>query len=860
MTPFSSIVSVCVLSLLAFQASAGEGSFSSPKTVFLDASGFSQSGCYAGLYGKDPNSGVAKLQSGGVSVSLSGEKALLCWNFNGHFALSKETLPADSTLKIELLVDAVKDFEGPLKLGFFDREDGKPGKPSLLSASLKAGEKGRRLRFAVPELSEGGAKGFYLSAGSPFEAIVREAAVVSLRDVMLDALPKLALFKNASLKLSGRTAGASSKVLLKAYAPDDPSFAPLLRELQAKDGLFESSFSKSELPEWRSCVFEASLPGVQAPEGVSIPVQAFVFPSLSSKALPALAVENGTLVKGGAPFAFVGINYPAFSLGFCRSRENRAALASEVKRFSDWGVSMVRLPLTVSMIQAAEGVFPDDPRWREELETRKINVGYIDEIDYFLDLCSEKGVYVAIDWHETPCNPFRYFTGGNTKDKDSGKPGDAIAWLCDDKTKAVKFDYSNPRHLKALLTTHSWMARHLKGRSNVLGFEVPMNEPYDAYMSVQANWSRVVTDCALAVKREDPERLTFSQCPNWAHNNEAWAFTWLNPYGLDGQGPHHYMANGPIPVRKGETHFLARDPERTFALSLPSLLFASMTWRQPMYNGEGGEHGADKLLPEMDHALAADYMYEASLAQCYAAGLAGHVNWTLLGPRDDVAIYAKHGPRYAKLLKNGPVDWSKAEVALILNSEAVHSSNGHNFSVVPFVDAMLSLHLGPVHYLPDDYLIYNGLARVSEGLEQVSGCSVDLSKYKAVVVDRRNLDQRVAAILERSGAKILWTDNVAKLPLDELVGFLAKSGVELDRRSPPGIQIAVGARNVLLYRRAGEGGRSLVYPAVKRNGPFKLVDESGKLVFSGTSEELKEKGFEAELGKWRSLILEIVEG
>ncbi len=837
---------------------AEEGALSSPRVSFLDSAGGSQSGCYVALSGKEKDSKISKDPGKGVSAKLNGRSVSLSWNFSNNFSLTPSSFADDPTLKIELVVESAGDFDGVLKLGWFKREDGKSSEPSLLKASLKAGEKAKRLLFELPPDPGCDVKGFYLAAeGAPLDVVVSEASVAALRKIRIEPVAKLQLLKAGSLSVSGQATQGVSKVSLKVSAPESPSFKPFVRELAAKDGRFEALISKSELPEWSSCELQAFIPGSSKPEDSSAPVQAFVFPELKSGPLPKIAIENGALVKDGKPFAFVGINYTAFSLGLGRSKDDFALIAKAVKRFDGWGVSAVRLPLSISMIQAAEGGFPDSPKWREELESRKLDTGFIEELDYFLDLCNERGIYVLIDWHETPCNPYRYFTGGNTKDKDSGKPGEAIAWLCDDKTKTVKFDYSNPRHLKALLTTHAWMARHLKGRSSVLGFEVPMNEPYDAYMSVQANWSRIVTECSLAIKREDPERMTFSQCANWAHNNEAWAFTWLNPYGLDGQGPHHYMANGPVPARKGAKHFMERDQDKTFALSMPSLLFASMVWRQPVYNGEGGEHGAKELLPELEHSLAADYMYEATLAQSYAAGAAGHLNWTLLGPKDDTAIYAKHGPRYAKLLKNGPVDWSRAEVALIQNTEAVHSSNGQNYSVPPFVDLMLSLHLGPVHLLPDDYLIYNGLSRVSEGLEQVSGCSVDLAKYKAVVVDRRNLDARVAAILERSGAKILWSDNVGKLSLDELASFLEGAGVEVDRRSPAGLQVAIGAKNVLLYRRAGEGGRSVVYPAVKRAGSFKLLDESGRTLFEGTAAQLKEKGFEVELGKWRSMILDI---
>ena len=75
--------------------------------------------------------------------------------------------------------------------------------------------------------------------------------------------------------------------------------------------------------------------------------------------------------------------------------------------------------------------------------------------------------------------------------------------------------------------------------------------------------------------------------------------------------------------------------------------------------------------------------------------------------------------------------------------------NGFNFACMPLVEHMLSLHIEPVHYLSDDYLIYHGLTRKSAGFEPAAGLGIDLaSKYKALVVDRANLDARIERVLE----------------------------------------------------------------------------------------------------------------
>ncbi len=839
-------------------ARAEDGRLANELVTLLDGAGNHPLGLYAANYSGSQVE-LISAPAPALKGQLANANQKLVWNFNQHADLAAAIYPAQPDCFVRLRLTSEQDCAPELGLGW-RLPAAALSSSSRLQAEFKAGEP-RELVFPLPPAPADKIEGLYLQSSLPIVLTVDRGAVISLRQTRLAAVEARNFLNHDSLELSGEAAPGVNEVevLAKAVAADGGAKLAAKRAPVAA-GRFSVAFARTELKPNLRVEFAARAAGREAP--ASVPIELFVYPALTGQTPPRLTCREGKLLREGRTFGFVGINYTRFQMPFCRAApDGFEIIARDVDRLAAWGMTWVRLTLNLAMVQAAEGVFPDNPQWLVEIEKRKLNAEFMAQLEYFLALCAEHGIYAVIDWHETPTNPYRYFTGGDPQAKDSGRPGTALAWLCPDPTQSAKWNLADPRHRQALLAGHAWLAGRLKDRTNVAGFEVPFNEPADAYLSCQANWSHLVAECCRAVKDAAPQLLTFANTTNYSHNTEAWAFTWLRPEGLDGYTPHHYIANGPVPIRPEakETRqpWLCRDREKTFALSLPALFFASQVWLCPAYNGEGGEHGAGELLPELPHAEAADRMYEASLAQCYLAGINGHVNWTMFGTKADFDIYPRHGPRYAQLLRAGPLDWSHAEVAFIQNTEARPTDNGQNYACVPFVELMLALHLGPVHYLTDDYLIFNGLTRQSMGLEQVSGSAIDLASYKALIVDRRNLDQRISRLLEKAAVKILWVDELEKLSETELAEYLTAQGVAVDRKTPAGIQLGVGPEHVLVYRRAGEGGRSRIYPRVKREGEFRLIDESGQTVFTGPAAQLAEQGVEVELGRWRSLILRL---
>lgn len=86
--------------------------------------------------------------------------------------------------------------------------------------------------------------------------------------------------------------------------------------------------------------------------------------------------------------------------------------------------------------------------------------------------------------------------------------------------------------------------------------------------------------------------------------------------------------------------------------------------------------------------------------------------------------------------------------------------------------------------------------------------------------------------------------------------FLVGKGVAVDTTTPAGVQVAVGPQHLVLFRRAGDGAFRLHTP-LAISGSFRLEDESGRTVFSGAAAELRERGVELSLARWRAAILRI---
>lgn len=611
-----------------------------------------------------------------------------------------------------------------------------------------------------------------------------------------------------------------------------------------------------------------------APGSVDVAVEhlgvAHTFPVevRAPRELAPLRVVGGRLLDGDKPFGFTGFNYDLMMLKFPRNAD-WTGLDADIALMAYWGLGAVRVPINLGMVQPARGVFPDDEAWSGEITSRGMNAAWMDMLDHFVERAGRHGVRLLLDWHRYPVDPYDYWSGGNNHDAGTGKEGTGFRYLAPSATEKGPLDLSDPEHLAALLDAHRWLAAHYRGNPHVLGIEIPHNEPHDAFMSIQSNWRRVTEQAAMAVKGADPDRLVFAMAPAYGHDVSTAAPTWQLPNIVDGNAPHHYMPNAPVALRPDaqdrHSPWLARDVDEVFSHAIASLFAPYSTSPGPVYNGEGGSYGWDSFLPDLPQAEAGDLMIEAGLAQYYAAGAVGQLHWALWHNAKDFVpfeeIFDRHYRRYSPVYAAGPVDWRSAPVALIQNPAAVPIANGHNFSVVPFVRLALDLHLPSFHLLTDDEVIDRLLTMVPTGLEQVDGLSADFD-YRAVVVDRRNLDERVRAVLasDTSTLPILWVDDAATLARDDLARFLIGAGVPVDQRTSPDYQLVTGPAHLVVYRRSDKNpGRDKIHPRIERPGTFRLVAEDGSVIYAGTSGGLLAGGIRVPLEKWRSAIFRIEE-
>src|SRR5690606_499943 len=182
------------------------------------------------------------------------------------------------------------------------------------------------------------------------------------------------------------------------------------------------------------------------------------------------------------------------------------------------------------------------------------------------------------------------------------------------------------------------------------------------------------------------------------------------------------------------------------------------------------------------------YMIEAQLVQTYAAGWTGSLGWTLTDNptvyKPVVDLYEQAYRRFAPVYSAGPVDQMGTDVLFVQNTAAVPVANGLNHACVPFARLTRDLHLAPVHYMTDDQLLATGLVQMAVGLEQVEQAAAGL-RYKAAIVDTRNLDSRALDLLRGTKIPVLVVDDAETLDRAKLAAFLKDAGLVLDEKTSP---------------------------------------------------------------------------
>lgn len=662
------------------------------------------------------------------------------------------------------------------------------------------------------------------------------------------------------LAIAGR-ASPDAAIMIQADGPDGRRVKEWRATAASSDGRFSFQIDPTALPSGPLTLRAASKPRGSETIHWSADTPLYLFPVIKpGHSLPMLSREGRNLLVDGKPWAFAGFNYTHFLLEYSLpGRANFQTAAEHMRQYGDWGITAIRVPLHLGMFQPRPGVFPDHPDYAGIIKSHNLDTRFYDLFEYTIAVAGHHGIRVFLDWHEMPTDPYRYFVGGNLTEKKAGEPGKGIAWLSDPygKEAAVPGD---PRHTKAIVDTNRWLARRFKGNGNLAGFEVPYNEPHSATDSAELDWRRLTAATILPIITEDPDRLTFGMPPAWGHSNVLPSTTWFPPDHLTGITPHHYLGNGPVAIRDDaksrHSPWLARDVAATFDHSMFAAALPNSAAPVPIFNGESGEHGYASFLPDMDRREATSYMIEAQLVQTYAAGWTGSLGWTLTDNptvyKPVVNLYEQVYRRFAPVYSAGPVDQMGADVLFVQNTAAVPVANGLNHACVPFARLALDLHLAPVHYMTDDQLLATGLVQMAVGLEQVEQAAAGL-RYKAAIVDTRNLDSRALDLLRGTKIPVLVVDDAETLDRAKLAAFLKDAGLVLDEKTSPELQLIKGPGHLLIYRRSGDGP-ARAFPRIDVKGTFQLIDEQDRVVFTGTAETLAANGLQIDLPKWRTAI------
>ncbi|HCD31555.1 MAG TPA: hypothetical protein DER01_04055, partial [Phycisphaerales bacterium] len=416
-------------------------------------------------------------------------------------------------------------------------------------------------------------QGLFMQMSQPGSYAVRSIELVTPSDIQASPLARDIFYKQNAVQLTGNVSAGIPVVHLSiAMDQKDGQHVVVDRNIATNNNQFTYTLKADQLKpgklyniQWRT--------NADTPNVIEQPV--FAYHQFTGKQLAKATVENGKLMANGKQLGFLGLNYTKFQLGYS-NKTDFEKLTRHLTQLNDWGVNTVRLTLNMMMIQPKQGVYPESPQYKDILKQHNLDPRFIELLDYHIKLAGELGIYTVFDWHEYGTRPYRYFVGGMPSDQKEGKPGTALAWLAPDNRTGVAYDYAKPLHRTALLDCHAWLAGHFKGNPNVLGIEVPFNEPHDQFAAVETNLRKMIDECAKAVKRQDPDRLCFGMTSSYSHDNATPTSTWLIPDRVDGLGSHFYMANGPIPLRPDARTFkqpwLARDIDQTFYLGTASVL------------------------------------------------------------------------------------------------------------------------------------------------------------------------------------------------------------------------------------------------------------------------------------------------
>ena len=574
-------------------------------------------------------------------------------------------------------------------------------------------------------------------------------------------------------------------------------------------------------------------------------------PAKSAEDLPPAPCKVSPLRRDGAvlndaegrTMRFFGANTFHSHLNWSLRLEYEDASAA-LRGMAERGFNLVRVPLNMSHLQPARGVFPDNPRYAAEMTKHNLDPGWIEFLDWLVDYAGGLGVYVLLEFHELPTDPYRYFAGGDPEARAEKRPGGGVAWMSEDAVLK-----GEPQALQAIVDAHGWLAAHFRGKAALAGIEVPFNEPYDEWWSRPQNYRQAAVSCARAIKQADPSRLVFLGCDGWGAGNLNPTCTWDVPEEVDAVVPHFYLVLH-APVRLRGDHWTLKDTDHAYSVGAFAWALPFTACRVPVLLGEFGEAAGDLKVfdPEAQEALTAARIVDHTIAQGLAAGLQGFCHWAWgthdgSGTRAALREYAAFLQPSAALPRGG-----QPEVVLIVRASGSATAGGILQGLGPITDVLLGAQVTSVRLVRDDEM------KAARGRKDVALGEL-MDGAKAILVDQDVDSGELDGLIEQANEKVYRCD-FRRPEADPLYDHLLAGGVALNRKSPPGILFCLATEGLMLYNRYSSGGEVKVYPRLNREGRFSLCEAgSGKLVFNGDAGGLYERGAVVTVRKWQVTVL-----
>ncbi len=308
----------------------------------------------------------------------------------------------------------------------------------------------------------------------------------------------------------------------------------------------------------------------------------------SAFAISPLAIRDGKLIdaKSGKPIGLFGVNLFETHLGWA-IRQDIGEMELNLEAIAKCGFNAIRVPMNMSYIEPAPNVFPDDAQYGEIMRKHRLKDGFVQFLDALVEKASKLGLYVVLEFHELPSDPWRYFAGGNEQLRKTGKHGGAISWMAkltlreDGTIEKVELDWEKAfEHVPKAL---AWLAKHYKGNPTIAAIEVPWNEPVGGLANEEESYFNLVQECAKAVKNADRNRLVFMDTQDWGAcvNFLPPSSCWRVPEEVDALFPHFY--------------FGMHCPDMPFEMSLKvaaaNWVSWFLAWGKPVLVGEYGIAG-----------------------------------------------------------------------------------------------------------------------------------------------------------------------------------------------------------------------------------------------------------------------------